>query len=678
MPFSYPGAEPVPVTRTFGGVSFEDPEAWLEDDTERVLAWQSAQNARAVAHLAALPAYDRFAGGAFASGIGEVIAPRFAGGRWFRQVIPPGQSCAVLEVCEQVSGPGRRVFDLNARESDAAASIAWFIPSPDGRAVALAWTDARRGVERFLVLDVDTGIELVDGLPQVRPNFPAWLPDGRGFYYRAHDPAVSPSRSLIYRHVLGEPPTTSPEPIEPSHDVVWPVTSADGRHVLVYADHMEPRPHFICDTATGRWRPFLRDVPGMFRGTVVGGHFVAITGEGAPRGRLVAIPLETGADRGTWRELVAASDNVLASVAAVGHRLVLVELIDTYARVRVLGLDGRVEGEIALPGRGCVGLSGSALAPIAFLDSVAVGDRREIAFVYSSLTESPTLCRADVTTLSCTPLTAPAWRLDARVSDHAATSRDGTRVPYRIVARRDTAAAGPLPTVIVVYGGFNVALLPGWPGETMAAWIDAGGALALAHVRGGGEFGPQWWRAGRLAQRHRALEDVYAVAHDLVARGTTTPRQLAIHGASHGGTLAAAVAVLRPDLFAAAVAQSPVTDLFGLVRDPITYMIARLEDGDPEDPAMSHVLREWSPLQNVVDDVHYPAMLLDCSLNDPRCPPWHGRKLAARLQRASASNRPALLRVRPTTGHAAAGEATKRSRHAETLAFLADELGLAT
>lgn len=676
MPFSYHGAEPVPVTRTFGTVSFEDPEAWLEDDAESVLAWQAAQDAFALTHLSALPAHDHFARGALASGTLDLTAPRFAGGRWFRQVVPPGQSCAVLEVCDRLSGPGRRVFELNARESDAALSIAWFSPSPDGRALALAWTDARRGVERFLVLDVDTGTALVDGLPQVRPNFPAWLPDGRSFYYRAMDPAVSPSRSLIYRHVLGEPPPVSPEPIEPGHAVAWPVTSADGRHVLVYADHMEPRPHFICDTVTGTWRPFLRDEPGMFRGTVVGGRFVAITGDGAPRGRLVAIPLDAPADRETWRELVTASDVVLASVAAVGDRLVLVEFVDTYARVRVLGLDGRVEGEIALPGRGCVGLSGSALAPIAFLDCVALGDRDEMAFVYSSLTESPTLCRADVTTLACTPVTAPTWRLEARVSDHAATSRDSTRVPYRVVSPRDPSEAGPLPTVIVVYGGFNVALLPGWPGETMAAWIDAGGALALAHVRGGGEFGPQWWHAGRLTERQRALDDLYAVADDLVSRRITTPGHLAVHGVSHGGTLAAAAAVQRPGLFAAAVAQSPVTDLFGLTRDPITHMIAKLEDGDPNDPAMSHVLREWSPLQNVTEDIRYPAVLLDCSLNDPRCPPWHGRKLAARLQRATASDRPVLLRVRPTAGHAAAGEAARRARHAETLAFLADQLGL--
>lgn len=678
MSFSQSGAEPVAVLRTFGRVSFDDPDAWLEDDTEHTLAWQAARDAQAARRLTALPAYERFASDALASAASEVTAPRFAGGRWFRQVVPAGQPCAVLEVCDRPDAPGRPVFDLNARESDAPLSIAWFSPSPDGRALALAWSDARRGVERFVVLEVDTGLVLLDGLPQVRPNFPAWLPDGRGFYYRAHDPAVSSSRSLIYRHLLGEKPATIPEPVEPAHPVAWPMAAADGRHVLVYADHMEPRPHFICDAATGRWRPFLRDVPGMFRGVVLDDWFVAITDDEAPRGRLVAIPLDTPTDRGTWRELVAASDVVLASVAAVGGRVVLVEFEDTYARVRVLGIDGRVAGEIALPGRGCVGLSGSALAPIAFLDCVAAGDRREIAFVHSSLTEAPMLCRADVATMACTVLSRPASRLDARVSDDAATSRDGTRVPYRVVARRDRAATGPVPTVVVVYGGFNVALLPGWPGESMAAWIAAGGALALAHVRGGGEFGPAWWHAGRLTHRQRTLDDLYAVAQHLVSRGVTTPNQLAVHGVSHGGTLAAAAAVQRPELFAAAVAQSPVTDLFGLVRDPITHMIARLEDGDPEDPTMSQVLRGWSPLQNVVDGVRYPAMLIDCSLTDPRCPPWHGRKLAARLERASASGRPVLLRVRPTAGHAAAGDAARRARHAETLAFLADQLGLPT
>ena len=198
----------------------------------------------------------------------------------------------------------------------------------------------------------------------------------------------------------------------------------------------------------------------------------------------------------------------------------------------------------------------------------------------------------------------------------------------------------------------------------------------LAHLRGGGEFGPDWWRSGQLERRQNTFDDLYAVARALFARGLTTARQLAVYGVSSGATIAAAVAVQRPDLFGAAIAQAPVTDMFALVRDPITHMIAKLEDGDPDDPAMSQILRTWSPYQNVVDGTPYPAMLIDCDSNDPRCPTWHGRKLAARMQRATSSGRPVLLRVRTGAGRMAASEADRRTQQTEMLAFLADQLGL--
>jgi prolyl oligopeptidase len=195
-------------------------------------------------------------------------------------------------------------------------------------------------------------------------------------------------------------------------------------------------------------------------------------------------------------------------------------------------------------------------------------------------------------------------------------------------------------------------------------------------VRGGGELGLEWWRGGRRERRQRAFDDLHAVAEDLVSRGAAAPARLGVHGVSSGAQVAAAAAVQRPELFGAVVAQLPLTDPLALERDPVSLMVARVEDGDPRDPAMSPLLRAWSPYHNVREGVAYPAMLLDCSAADPRCPPWHGRKLAARLQAASSSGRPVLVRVRPSSGHRTVGAAARERQHAEQLAFLAAALGL--
>lgn len=678
MRLDYPHAAPAPVTRTFGDVTFSDPFAWLEEDSEPVLAWQSRQDALTASFLAALPGRAAFAARVAALSAGhDVLAPRYGGGRWFRSCVPEGEDLAVIEVAETPAGPGRRVVDLNAVGGSEAALISWFSPSPDGRALAFACGNGGRLEESLRVVDVDSGEVIAAGLPPGRGGSPAWLADSRTFYFRADDRSGAAGGTAIYRHTLGEPPETRPEPLELGHPLAWPVSAGGGCWVLVYADHLEPRPEYILDTRAGGWRPFLKGLAASFRGVVVGDRFVAITDDGAPRGRLVSIPLATPCRRETWKELLPGSDNVLASLAAVGDRLLLVELVDTYARLRVLSRDGAVAGEIPLPGRGVVSTSSATNVAIAFMECVSVGAGNEVVFVFSSLTRGPALYRADVARRSCEQLTVPASRLDAAVDDRTAISSDGTRVPYRVVRRRDLEPAVPLPALVSVFGGFNVALVPGWPSPLLAAWVAAGGTLAIAHLRGGGELGPEWWHGGRLANKQNSFDDLYAVADDLVARGITTHAQLGVYGISSGGTVAAVAAVQRPDAFGAIAAQLPITDQFALVRDPITRIIARVEDGDPEDTTMSAMLRTWSPYQNVSDGVAYPAVLLDCGLADPRCPAWHGRKLAARLQRASSSGRPVLLRVRRNSGHQAVGEAARLQQQTELLTFLADQLGLA-
>jgi len=655
----------------------EDAFRWLEDDTEPVLSWQTAQDSLTGRYLSSLPAFAELTERLSALGdTASLTTPKFAAGRWFRVRVPDGENLQVLEVADRPAGPGRRIMDLNALRNGEPLKFDALVPAPDGRKIVVGWSAAGRELENFQILDVDSGELLLAGLPQKRVMNSAWLPDSTGLYYMGYDPALPPIQGRVYRYLLGTAPPTQPEALELRHPVARPMASADGRHLLLYLDHLHPRPDFIkAFPEAGDWRPFLKDMPGMFRGDILADRFVAITDDGSPRGRLVSIPLAMPLQRESWQELVPASDSVLVSVMIVGERIVLLDVVDTYARLRVLRSNGVLEGEIALPGNGVVNSFGGPYSMFNMVDCLARGEAGEVLFVFSSPTESPALYSADVVKRCLSRVTEPAVQLDARVHDRSAQSADGTTVRYRVVARADADLSKPTPTVIFGYGGFNVAFLPGWVGTMFAVWIRAGGVVVLAHLRGGGEFGSQWWQEGRLKLKQNTFNDVYAIAESVIRSGISSPRQLAVLGGSNGGTMAAAAVVQRPDLFQAAVSQVPITDVLGRVRDPVS-MAATLDYGDPRDPVMAPVLRAWSPYQNIVDGVAYPAVLIDSGLNDPRCPPWHGRKFAARLRQATSSERPVLLRVRSGAGHGAVGRAAQLLQEAETLAFLAEQLAL--
>jgi prolyl oligopeptidase len=413
----------------------------------------------------------------------------------------------------------------------------------------------------------------------------------------------------------------------------------------------------------------------MFRGDVLGDSFIAITDDGAARGRLVSIPLSTPTDRGTWREIVPGSENMLGQVVVTAGRAVLLDLVDTYARIRVFDASGTLEGEIELPGRGTVNSMSSSYVFFTMMDQLVSAEDGQLIFFFSSFDQPPALYRAEVATRQITQLSRPETNLAVQVLDLVGRSADGARVSYHVVARSDLDLSKPQPTVVHGYGGFNVSVTPGWLGARWAAWIEAGGIIVLAHLRGGGEYGTNWWKEGRLKLKQNSFADVHAVAEDLIKRGIATPHQLGVIGESNGGAMAAAVAIQRPDLYRASVPQVPITDALGRTRDAVS-MMSTLDYGDPADPEMAEILLDWSPYQNVRDGIAYPALLIDCGANDARCPPWHGRKFAARVQQATSGGLPVLLRVRADAGHVSGGAAQKQVQSAEVLAFLADQLGL--
>lgn len=676
----YPPAEPRPEAVEFGAgaVQYLDPYRWLEEGNPDVLAWQGAQDRFARRHLEGLPGYRKFLAGLETLGASDdIMLPVFAGGHYVHRFIPKGLDLAVVELSDTPTGPRRRVVDLNAMRTDEPLQIAAYALSHSGKLAVFAWTAGGHEKPVVQLIEVETGKVLSEGLPTERLGAITWLPDDSAFFYMSMDPADISAGKTLFRVLIDKPTEARREPIEPSHFYVRPVVAGDGRHVLLFVDHLAPRPEFILDTqGAGLWRPFLKNVEGIFRGDIVGDRFFAITDDGAPRGRLVSIPLATPTQCETWDEIVPTSDDVLANVVAVGDRAVLLDLVDTYSRLRVFDRDGRLEGEIALPDKGMINRTGSFYSFFNVTNSMSRSRGDQVEFLFASPSSSPAHYTADLRTRALTQITPPETTLDLQVRDGTAISRDGAEVLFHVIARRDLDLTRPHPTVITGYGGYNVAVLPGWFGNRWAAWIEAGGIFVLSHLRGGGEFGTPWWRDGRLEHKQKTFDDMIATAEALIVQGVTTPAQLGVTGGSNGGVMATVVAVQRPDLFRASSPEAPITDALARSRDPFT-MAATLDYGDPSDPGMAQIIHDWSPYQNVEDGMDYPAMLIDCGANDPRCPPWHGRKLAARMQQASAEPRPVLLRVREGAGHGAIGDEDQARQSAEVLAFFAEYLGLA-
>ncbi|MBB6552076.1 prolyl oligopeptidase family serine peptidase [Nonomuraea rubra] len=709
MTLRYPAAPVRPERNEAGGLVFDDPYQWLEDDGgDGVADWQRAQDELARSHVHAWPHYDRLA-----ARVGELVeqmdarnlvVPVRYGPRWFRGRVPDGRDLMVLEAAGDVTGPWRTVIDLNELSTGGTPLRMSPQPSPDGRLLAYSLDASGRELPELKVIDLDTGEVLLDGVPQQRPGLVAWLPDSTGFFYMANHVAAAGADHLagaaadqapgaaarpplcwrLFFHRLGQPPPTEPEPLDIPHLFAIPRISRDGRWALLQVDHLRPRPHYLArlDEAAGgsgppswRWREFITDTEHLYKGVLTGDSYVAVTTAGAPRGRLVRIPLDSPGDPGSWTELVPGGDAVLTGVTLVGDRLVLGELVDTVSRIRVLDLDGKELGEVPLPGPGSVSSVAQGVIALGVMDQV-IGCEDAITFGYTSYTQSPTVYHYALGTGELTRLQGAGHTLPGLVTTRIwATSADGTPVPCTLVHRAGLDRSRPQPTLIHGYGGFNVAELASYLGP-VAAFVEAGGVYAHAHVRGGGEFGLQWWEGGRLHAKQNSFDDLYAIAERLIADGITAPDRLAVQGASNGGLLTGVAVTQRPDLWRAVVCGAPKLDLMRVARDPVGAAATLPEYGDPDDPADAPVLMAYSPYHHVRPGIPYPAILLDAGANDPRCPAWHSRKFAARAQAATTSPHPVLLRVWQGAGHGGTSWTTIVEQQTYWLAFVMRELDL--
>ncbi len=389
--------------------------------------------------------------------------------------------------------------------------------------------------------------------------------------------------------------------------------------------------------------PFLLDVEGTCNGVFDGDGYVAVCTEDAPRGRLVRIPIATAADRGTWSELIAESDLVLRIVQRAGDLLVVNALREARSVVVVVTPDGLSE-EIELPTAGLVSRSAShsVAQPAAANEGTGVaGDEGGFTFALAAPDRSAGLYRYERDQSRVVELRPPEARFPFAVTRYEATAPDGAPVAYEVVHRADLEPLG-LPAVLYAYGGWNVALVRGALGAN-AHLVEAGAALVLSHIRGGGEEGADFHRDGALERKQHSYDDLYAIAEDVATRGIADPARIAVLGGSNGGLMVAVAITQRPALWCAACSLVPVTDMLRYHLSPYGETGLR-EYGSPDDPADAAVLRAYSPYHNIRGDLLYPPTLVIAGANDMRCPAWHARKFVARLQ-DEARGGPFVLRV---------------------------------
>ena len=386
----------------------------------------------------------------------------------------------------------------------------------------------------------------------------------------------------------------------------------------------------------------------------------------APLGRVIAVDLSRP-EPDHWRVVIPEADAAIRATTLVGGRIFVQYIIDAHAQVRAFNLDGTRLPDIDLPGRGSVdGFAGRI-------------DDDETFFAYTDFMTPRAVYRYDMEQGSLSAVSVPDVAIDT--SEYVSrqefvTSRDGTRVPIYIVHRQDVGLTSPQPTVLYGYGGFNVSVLPTYSSARMA-WIDAGGIYVSANLRGGGEYGESWYRAGTVLQKQNVFDDFIAAAEWLLDNGVTSSEHLAIWGGSNGGLLVAAVQLQRPELFAAVV---PAVGVLDMLRYHTASANARqwsTDYGLSENPEEFAAQYAYSPYHNVEVGRCYPSTLVIADMNDDRVLPWHSYKFAAALQYAQRCDSPALIRIETRSGHGAGRSISKSiEQYADQWAFVAEQTGL--
>jgi prolyl oligopeptidase len=675
------------VTETHFGVSVGDPYRYFEDPKDQGLAnYFKAQSSYTRAVLDAIPGRTALAAriAQLDNAVEAVGDVQPIGGVYFYEKRPAGANTARIYTRAIAGGPERLVFDPGrfARSKNEHYSIDYFSPSPDGRYLAAGVSEGGSEKTVLHVLDVRTGRLLPDVIDRAIYITPSWRDDGRSFYYFRTPPAApnqpqsaKDTKGVARLHVLGRNPDRDPAIFGYGVDPRIPFAPEDAAVVTV-----SPRTRWAIGiighgvqnevtvyaapaaAATGAhvpWRKIAGYSDNVLEATAIADTLYLLAHKNVPRHELLALDLRAGTLR-TARTVVPQSTRVIEDASLAGDGLYLRDLDGGLSTMRRLAIrrDGSAAeiGEVTLPFAGAIdGLSTDPMVP-------------GVTFALQSWTESPRIYRTGLNLpLNDTGLRKPSAADFSGVvaRELFATSADGTKVPLSIVMPKDAALDGSHPTLLDGYGAYGIVIRPAFS-ATRLSWYERGGIFAECHARGGGEYGEDWHFGAHIATKQRTVDDFIACAQYLVAQHYTSTAHLAGMGTSAGGVTIGNAIVQHPEMFAAAIDNvgdtNPVRDEFaegGPANIP--------EFGTITSQVGWNALYSTDPYVHVKDGTAYPSVLAITGANDPRVAPWIVAKFAARLQAATSSGKPVLLRVDYDAGHGLLG-----SSRAQAQAFTTD------
>jgi len=662
---AYPPTKTDNVVDVLHGVEVVDPYRWLEDGKSTdTLEWVDAQNKLTQTILGNVPGRDKIRErlGSLLE-IGSLGVPTPKKGRYFYTKREGTQNQAVLYVRDGVHGKDRALLDINALAKDGTIALDWYYPSKDGKLLAYGLSKDGSEVSTLHIRNVDTGKDLPDKIERTRACSLAWLNNNSGFYYTRY-PAVGSvpkGKENYYRHVYlhhigGDPKDDARVFGDGRNPEDWPSVnlSQNGKWLAVNVHQGWAKSEcYVLNVSKARsepgdWKPvpIAENTAALFDVTVRNDRFYIHTNFEAPRYRLFEVdpklPREQWSDKSKWKEVLPQRADKLEGVRFIGTSLIAEYMHNATNRLHRYDLAGKLVEEIDLP----------TLGTIAAINGEPDGD--EVFFGFQSFAVAPSVYRIDLKKGS-----QKLWdRVQTEINPEAYVveqikykSKDGTEVPMFLTYKKGIKKDGTNPTLLYGYGGFNISLTPTFA-TTRFLFLEKGGVLAIANLRGGGEYGEDWHRAGMLDKKQNTFDDFIAAAEWLIASKITTRAKLAIQGGSNGGLLVGAVTTQRPELFKAVVCQVPLLDMTRYHK----FLIARLwmpEYGNPDKKEDFEWIHAYSPYQKVKTGTAYPAMLITTAASDTRVDPLHARKMAARLQVASASNAPILLRQETRAGHGA-------------------------
>ncbi|HWN64229.1 MAG TPA: prolyl oligopeptidase family serine peptidase [Candidatus Binatus sp.] len=662
------------VSNEYQGMTVEDPYQWLEkDDDPEVKAWSAAQNQQTRDYLDKLP--DRAAIEKQLTEWYAKTSPSYSslvsrpGILFAMKFQPPKQQPMLVTLASTDDLKSEKVvLDPNVLDAKGTTAIDWFVPSLDGKYVAVSLSKGGSEDGTLHFYETATAKALTDTIARVQ--YPtagcsaAWTADGTGIYYtRFPRQGDRPEADLnfyqqVYFHKLGTADTEDIYSIGKDFPRIAEVVleaSRDGKYILATVANGDGGDfaHYLLGPG-GNWKQ-ITQFSDQIKGARLGrdNALYLLSRAGAPRGKILRLPIETP-ELSSALEIVPTGEPVIERMVPTADALYTGDLLGGPSQIRRFGLDGK--GETIIP-----------IAKISAVQEMVALKDNSLLFRDVSYTEPAAWFHyvQGKTEPVKTALrsTSPVSFADIEVTREFATSKDGTKIPLNIIRKKGIKQDGQNPTLLYGYGGYGISLSPNFD-FTRRVWFDRGGVYVVANIRGGGEFGEEWHKAGNLTKKQNVFDDFAAAAEYLIKQKWTRSEKLAIQGGSNGGLLMGAMIAQHPDLVRAVVSSVGIYDMLRVELAP-NGAFNVTEFGTVKDPEQFKALYAYSPYHHVVDGTKYPSVLMMTGANDGRVAPYHSRKMTARLEEATKSDNPILLRTSSSAGH---GQGTALSERIKQLA----------